>query len=85
MAITSENRRRFKEMGYEMVRLDLLRAFEGGCIIEGRDDRHQAGEWVSEQDRKQRRILTWIAALTLIAAAIAAAPVIKHGIERLIQ
>jgi hypothetical protein len=29
--------------------------------------------------------ITWIAVLTLIAATIAAAPVIKHGVERLIQ
>jgi hypothetical protein len=84
MTITPENRRRFEKMGYEMVRLDLLRAFEGGCKIEGAD-RDQAGEWVSEQNRKQQRIGTWIAVLTLIAAAIAAAPVIKQGIERLIQ
>jgi hypothetical protein len=84
MTITPENRRRFEEMGYEMVRLDLLRAFEGGCRIQGLD-RDQAGEWVSEQDRKQRRTATRIAALTLIAAAIAAAPVIKQVIERLIH
>jgi hypothetical protein len=85
MTITPENRKRFEEMGYEMVRLDLLRSFDGGCVIEGRADRLQAGEWVSEQDRKQKRSVTWIAALTLIAAAIAAAPVIKHGIERMIH
>jgi hypothetical protein len=92
MTITPENRKRFKEWGCEKVRLDLHRCIDGGCIIEGRDDRFQATKWLteqgrkrSEQNRKRWRITIWIAALTLIAALIAAAPVIKNGIERQIR
>lgn len=85
MTITPENRKRFEEMGCEKVQLDFNRGIDGGRVIDGRENQLQAAEWIGEQTRKRRRKATCIAMLTLIIAAIAAAPVIKHGIERLIH
>jgi hypothetical protein len=53
MAISPQNRTRFEAMGVELVRIDLLRAFEGNMIARG-TDRQQADEWITEQDRKRR-------------------------------
>jgi hypothetical protein len=41
MAISPEDRTRFEAMGVELVRIDLLRAFEGSMIARG-TDRQQA-------------------------------------------
>jgi hypothetical protein len=72
-------------MGVELVRIDLLRGFEGGVIRQGAGaDRQQADEWITEQDRKRRRYerlrdaaLILLAAVAAIAAMIAAWPVVK--------
>jgi hypothetical protein len=73
MTVTPANRLKFEGMGLEVVRLDLQRRFDGGRLIEGRENLIQAGEWIDEKDRNQLRRTTWIAVLTLIAALIAAA------------
>jgi hypothetical protein len=85
MAISPENRTRFEAMGVELVRIDLLRAFEGTMIARG-TDRQQADEWITEQDRKRRRYGCWrdaalllLTAIAAIGAAIAAWPVIRGG------
>ncbi|MGC2341735.1 MAG: hypothetical protein WA453_09170 [Methyloceanibacter sp.] len=85
MAISPENRTRFEAMGVELVRIDLLRAFEGSMIARG-TDRQQADEWITEQDRKRRRYGCWrdaalllLTAIAAIGAAIAAWPVIRGG------
>jgi hypothetical protein len=84
MTITPNNRKLFESMGVDAVRTDLLRAFEGNQRIPPGPGRHQALEWLSEQERKQRRRETlryWITVgLTLvaaIAACIAAWPIVK--------
>jgi hypothetical protein len=87
MTITPENRKRFKEWGPEKVRADLYRCIDGGRLMgDNRGNLIQAAEWLSEQDRNRWRKTIRIAWLTLFFAAIAAVaavPVIKHGIERL--
>src|SRR6478672_2521752 len=65
MAISPENRTRFEAIGVELVRIDLLRAFEGGMIARG-TDRRQADEWITEQDRKRRRYGCWRDAALLL-------------------
>ena len=84
MTITPANRQKFEQMGYEQVRLDLLRGFEGNCKIEGRDNRDQALEWMGQQERSRWRMSSVLLWLTLGAAVIAALPVIKHAAARLI-
>jgi hypothetical protein len=83
MTITSNNRKLFESMGVDAVRTDLLRAFEGNQRIPPAG-RHEALEWLSEQEGKRRRretrrywfmfVFTLVAA---IAACIAAWPIVK--------
>jgi hypothetical protein len=82
MAITRENRKQFKQLGFERIRLELL--FPYGDLFKDGPTRLQAAEWVSEQEGRQRSTLVGtglsglaIGGLTLIAAAIGAWPVLK--------
>jgi hypothetical protein len=84
MTITPENRKLFESMGVDAVRTDLLRGFEGNQRIPPGPGRHQALEWLSEQERKQRRRETWrywttvwLMLIAAIAACIAAWPIVK--------
>jgi hypothetical protein len=81
--IRPENRARFEQMGIELVRIDLLRGFEGG-MLRNEGLRQQADEWITEQDRKNRRYerlrdlaLIVLTAIAAGAAMIAAWPVVK--------
>jgi hypothetical protein len=84
MTITPDNRKLFESMGVDAVRTDLLRAFEGNQRIPPGHGRHEAPEWISEQERKQRRRETWrywttvwLMLIAAIAACIAAWPIVK--------
>jgi hypothetical protein len=74
MPIAHEDRRLFEKLGFERVRIELLSC--GEDAVKGGQAREHARQWISEQERNQRRLFTAIAALTLIAAAIAAWPVV---------
>jgi hypothetical protein len=85
MTITPDNRKLFESMGVDAVRTDLLRAFEGNQRIPPGPGRHQALEWLSEQEGKQRRRETrrywttvWLMLVAAIAACIAAWPIVKE-------
>jgi hypothetical protein len=65
MPIAHEDRRLFEKLGFERVRIELL-SFGEDAIKGGQ----------AREERNQRRLFTAIAALTLIAAAIAAWPVV---------
>lgn len=88
MTITPDNRKLFESMGVDAVRTDLLRAFEGNQRIPPGPGRHQALEWLSEQERKQRRRETWhywfmfvFTLVAAIAACIAALPIVKEWLR----
>jgi hypothetical protein len=53
--MTITHRRLFDSMGVDAVRTDLQRAFAGNQRIPAGPGRHQALEWLSEQERRQRR------------------------------
>jgi hypothetical protein len=83
MTVTPNNRKLFESIGVDAVRTDLLRAFEGNQRIPAGPGRHQALEWLSEQERKQRRRETlqyWLmfafTVVAAIAACVAALPVV---------
>jgi hypothetical protein len=52
MAITPENRKALKKLGYQQVLILLLNPMSDAFTPEGR---LQAQEWISEQERDQRR------------------------------
>jgi hypothetical protein len=88
MTITPDNRKLFESMGVDAVRTDLLRAFEGNQRIPPGPGRQQALEWISEQERKQRRretlryrIMVVFTVVAAIAACIAAWPVVKEWLR----
>ena len=88
MTITPDNRKLFDSMGVDAVRTDLQRGFEGNQRIPPGPGRHEALEWLSEQEHKQRRretlrywfmfVFTVVAA---IAACIAAGPIVKEWLR----
>jgi hypothetical protein len=84
MAITPNNRKLFERLGVDVVRTDLMRAFEGNARIPRGPTRLEALEWLSEQEGKQRRretrrywTMVWLALVAAIAACIAAWPIVK--------
>jgi len=84
MAISLENRKLFESMGVDAVRIDLQRGFEGNERIPRGPARHQALEFLAEEERKQRRretrrywIMVALTAIAAILAAIAAWPTVK--------
>ena len=88
MTVTLNNRKLFESMGVDAVRTDLLRAFEGNQKIPPGPGRHQALEWLSEQERKQRRRETrrywFMFVFTLVAAGaacIAAWSIVKEWLQ----
>jgi hypothetical protein len=87
MTITPANRKLFESLGVDVVRTDLLRGFEGNVRIPRGPARDEAVEWLTEQERKQRKRETrrywFMMGLTLvaaIAASIAAWPTIKEAL-----
>ena len=80
MPITPENRKALKKLGYQRVLIELLKPMSDAFSSDGR---LQAAEWISEQERKQRRIILVIACLSFIAATIGAWPVVKGWVAAL--
>jgi hypothetical protein len=79
MAVTPENRKLFENLGFERVRSELLSG--GEDALKGNVVREQARQWISEQERNERRRIVIIGKaglviglLTLVASAIAASP-----------
>jgi hypothetical protein len=84
MAITPDNRKLFESLGLDAVRSDLLRGFEGNEKIPRGSARHEALDWLAEQEHKQHRRETgryWfmlaIAIVAAVAACIAAWPIVE--------
>ena len=80
MAILPDNRKVLEVLGYERVLVELLKPKSDAF---GSDGRLQAAEWISEQERRQRRIILAIACLSFMAAALGAWPVVREWLAAL--
>jgi hypothetical protein len=88
MTITPENRKLFDSMGVNAVCTDLQRGFEGNQKVPPGPGRQEALEWISEQERKQRRretlrysIMVVFTVVAAIAACIAAWPIVTEWLR----